>query len=1186
MAVTWTDNQQNAINARGGSLLVSAAAGSGKTAVLVERIISMITDSKNPVDADRLLVVTYTRAAAKEMRDRICDRIDELLKINPYDSNLRRQQMLMNNAHISTIHSFCSDFVRENFYLLDISNDFRIADDGELKMLKHKAMETSLDLFYQNNSQDFAELADSFSTAKNDEKLKKVILKLYEFLLSHPFPEEWMTEKLDMYDDTIDSSKTVWGTKICEYAQSAAEYALKLSKGILNLIKEEPDIFEKAIDLVNSDIDYFNRVLDSLKGGDWDKIIKVVNSFEAGTFSVKRGYKDYPPKIKAAADRNIVKNVVDELKKLFFQSDFDCKDDIKTLRPIIGSLFECVIAFSKEFSRLKRQKNIADFNDLEHWTLQLLVEKKDGKIIKTKTAEKASLAFDAVMIDEYQDANEVQDLIFSAVSKDEKNLFVVGDVKQSIYGFRQAMPEIFIARKERTILYNAKNQEQPSRIVLDKNFRSRSGITDATNFVFDSLMSKEVGDIEYDGEERLTPGAQYPDSPYPQTELHLIETDDETDACTKEALYIVDLIMKMKKEPCITENGVLRNAENGDFAILLRNTKKYAHIYVDILKQNGIFAYSEITERFLDMPEISVILNFLKIIDNPAQDIPLLSVMMSPIYGFTADDMAKIRTKSRHTNLYSAVSAYAEKGDEKCTDFIKTLRELRTFSITLSVDALINKIFEMTGYVSVSSAVAPYSNAVNNLRLLQEYAREFEKNGYRGLSSFVAYIDTLKQQDENLKAAADDNGLQFLGVRVMSIHKSKGLQFPVCIIANTSRLFVSDKSEEIQLHSKMGFASKRVDKERMCRYTTMPREALCIENMRSEKSEELRILYVAMTRAKERLIMLSTSKNIKKYVTSISSQLTDNDKISPYIVRSAKKLSDWIVMCALIHPSGNDLRSLAGRDVLSFKKTDTSSWNIVINTSDEFTEETDFSQESSQNEAETEHTYNVSKEKSDFIKAVLSRITFEYKNAPLKALPVKIAASELAHKDNKLFDKILTRPAFATEQALTAAQKGTALHKYMQFCDFAKARENPKGELVRLYENGRLTQAERNSIDLRKVEAFVNSDIITAAISSSTVYKEFRFTVKIDAELLDNTLKPPFDKEKILLQGAVDLAYEKDGKLVLVDYKTDRVPDMQKLKEMYKNQLLIYKDAMEQCTDYSVSDCYIYSLYNSDCIKV
>lgn len=1201
MSKPWTKNQQDAINSTDGSILVSAAAGSGKTAVLVQRFIDLITHPTNPVDADRLLVVTYTHAAADEMKERINLALEEKLNKDPFNSLIRRQQVLLNNANISTVHSFCAGLVRDNFHVLDIAKDFRIAEEGELAIIKEEAMNMTLESQYAEKDKEFYRLVESFSSARDDMGLHNVIERLYSFLRSHPFPKKWLKDNLKMYNSSIDSANTVWGKTILSYAKSAAEYSISIINSSLNLLYTEGELFEKIIDLFNQDLAYFKILERAINKSQWDEIVKEVNSFKAGRMSTPRGYADHHVKVEAANNRENVKDIVKNLQNMFFQNDKDNKEDIKALKPIVNQLFKCVTIYDENYELLKKNKKVADFSDLEHWTLNLLLTEKENGYSLTKIAKDISQNFDGVMVDEYQDANEVQELIFTIISKEEKNLFVVGDVKQSIYGFRQAMPEIFIRRKDNYKTYNSKTNKYPGKIILDKNFRSRKEITESVNYVFNLLMSKEVGDIEYNKEEELLAGAKYPENNKTKTEVHLLELQNDDDMCKVEGKEIAKLIMKNIGNTYISENGVERKAMFGDFVILLRSAGKHSATYVEELIKHGIPATSAETSSFFDAKEIQIIINYLRIIDNPTQDIPLLSVIMSPIYGFTSEDVSNIRINKNFGNYYSALKAY-NKNDStfiKCKNFLKELKHFRNLAVTTTVDILINIIYEKTSYIAITSVMSTGNNSTSNLRLLQEYARVYDNNESKGLSAFIYYIDNLQKNKLDLKSSVDINSIGANAVKVMSIHKSKGLEFPICILANTGRRFVTDSNKDVLIHSDLGFAIKRRDEELMLRYPTMPHEAVAIEMKRWEMSEELRVLYVAMTRAKEKLIMVSSSKNLERYVNRVSNKLTTSKKISPYIVKNATYLSDWIIMCSLLHPDGKDLRDFANRSKEDYLKVNVPKWKINIKLADKEEtlkkpeEDEDFSLKELTNilsEGVLDSNYIDKDEEikeEEILKKVKERINFKYINQELSNIPVKISASELAQKEKDVyFSKKLSTPGFLDSSKMTAMEKGTALHNFLQHGSFKNAKENLDKEIENLVNKGFITKGQSKVIDKVKVNTFLNSKIVKEAIKAPKKYKEYRFTTKINAEEVDETLKPPFNKEKILLQGAVDLAYEKDGKLIIVDYKTDRQKDILKLKKLYKKQLDIYKKAMEEATDYKVSKTIIYSIYLGDYIEV
>ncbi len=1181
MSRNWTDNQKLAIEARGGSLLVSAAAGSGKTAVLVERVIRMVTDSQTPVPIDRLLIVTYTRAAAAELKERIQKTLLSLISENPNNPWYRRQLVHLPCAHISTVDSFCGDLVREFFQKLPISGDYRIADSGELTLLKQEAMSLTLDKFYSQRDIRFVNLVEAFASARDDSRLQSNILRLYEFLRSHPFGDKWLSEKLSYYSDCTGVSESVWGKIILDYTVSAVEYSIDLTESSLKLLSEEPELYAKASDLFANDLEFFKKLRNLLLDSPWNTVASYVHTFTTGRLNA-RGFTDHPIKLRVSANRDIVKTTVKTIQRLFMQTEEEILSDITSQHGIVEMMFECVRAFDTFYTNLKLQKNVADFSDVEHYALELLVAlDSDGNVKTTEVADIVSSRFDAVMVDEYQDANEVQDLIFNSVSHNGTNLFVVGDVKQSIYGFRQAMPEIFLSRKNSLSLYSREEDNYPAKVILERNFRSREEVTDFINFTFKALMSEQTGDLEYNEEEILVPQAPYKKADTPCNELHLLDLDEigDIDAAVAEARHIASLVLKMCKETYIKDGEGERLTQFGDVAVLMRNMSRYADIYVNELRRCGVPAYCETSTGFLTLFEIKLAVNFLRVVDNPVQDIPLLSVMMSPIYGFTPDDMALIRCDNRKTSLYTAVKAYAELGSEKAQNFLSDVDYLRNLSLTMPSDLFIGALFEHTGLLSTSYATGG-ELAVNNLRLLMEYASNFENGSSKGISAFVSFLDRLERNGTDLPAAAVSNPEGVSAVRIMTIHGSKGLEFPVCIVANTARQFSSDAKENVLLHSKLGFASKRRDDALMCSYNTLPREAVSLEIKRSEKSEELRVLYVAMTRAKEHLIMLASKKKLSSYVSKLSSGLVAGQKLPPFVVRDCTYLSDWLVMCALMHPNGNELRTFAGmEEPESFACEDTGNFTVKIIDSLDF----DFAKKNTA----VVTTPDYESVSSDTLDIITSRFDYEYPYKELSSLPQKVTASELVHKDSaKHFDRILATPAFLSDSPLTPAQKGTAMHTFLQYCDFEKARLNVKAEADRLCSLGRLTALQVQSLDLNRLEAFMHSDVISLALNSSEYFREYRFTVNIPANMVEETISDELSQCPVILQGSVDLAIMCEDGIIVVDYKTDRVKTLDALAQMYAKQLRLYKFAIEETTGKKVKHCLIYSMYLSDSKEV
>lgn len=1177
----WTDNQKDAINSTRGSVLVSASAGSGKTAVLVERVINRLTDENNPTPADRMLVVTYTKAAAAEMKERIIKSLSKLIKENPFDTNLRRQQLRLQNAHISTIHSFCSELVREYFYILNVSKDFRIAEDSELNLLKKEAMEITFDeLYSQKDNSDFLSLVEHFSGNKNDKELQNAVFKMFDFLLSHPFPEDWMREKLSYYNpDNIDENP--WKEVLFDYALSGLDYALEILEINREEVKKDEKLNEKMTPVFESDRLIVNSLISVVSSRNWNMIFEEISNVTFDNMPSIRGYKDNPLKTFLANNRDTYKKVINNLQDYFFCDEETCKNQVQLLEPVVREMFHTVIKFKNNFEALKSERNILDFSDLEHLVIKLLVKKDDKVITLTPEAEKISSSFDEVMVDEYQDANEVQDIIFKAVSGNEKNLFVVGDVKQSIYSFRQAMPQIFINRRDNYPVYDSKKDNYPGRIILEKNFRSRSEVTDSVNFMFRLLMSKECGEIDYNEEEYLVCGANYNQTDDTKVSLNLIDMDsmEESDICIAEADFIAQEINRIKGERMVNDKGTLRKPQDKDFAILLRSSNKYAQNYVNRLKLWGIQASSTGSDTFLSNREVMIILNLLRVIDNPLRDIPLLSVMMSPLYGFTADELADMRGGDKHRSIYLSLKAYAEGGSTKAQSFLSELQHFRTYSVTMTLGDLINKIYEETAFPSLLCGMYESDAPQNNILLFKEYAESFEKNGLKGLSSFISYVDNVEKQGGDLKSSKDSCVTDTNTVKVMSIHGSKGLEFPFVFLANTSRKFVSDASKNVLLHKDLGFSAKLRDFNRKVSVNTVPRQATSVKMSNSEKSEELRILYVALTRAREELHMVCAQKGMKNYIKRIASKITNSCYLHPFSVSSAGKISDWLVMCSLVHPDGKEIRDIAGMENYS-KYLPCPRWNINFIDKPAL-EITKSKQDETVLSVVTEDT-------DDSIDEIInSRFNFKYKNNDINTLPVKVSVSEISHTVSKeRFSTVMQRPQFMSENSMTPTERGNAFHNTLQHIDFEKAKTDLEGEIARLVKSGYITSQQSNVLNKRMLQNLLSSQIISDVINSKEVYREFRFNTKIKAkDALENTPESLSDVE-IILQGSVDLAYLSDGKLNIVDYKTDRVKDVSELKELYSRQLSLYKQAMEECTPYKVDKCIIYSIRLGEFITV
>lgn len=1158
----WTKDQQNAIDARGGTILVSAAAGSGKTAVLVERVTQRIIDRENPCDVDKILMVTFTRAAAAEMRERISTSLTSILEQDPTNSHIRRQLMLLPQSKICTIDSFCNDLVRENFHRLGISPDYKILDNSEQEVLQSEAVSEVLEELYGEGSPAFDELLDLFMKGRSDEQLGNAICQIYKFTGAYPFPEEWLNNARLLYSAESGKSE-LWMQIILEYVRSSCVYAERILESALSILSTAPLLEEKYAPSIISGLNGISEIYDFAVSEDWDGAMNAVKAFKFTALGrVPKEYSGSYEQTAVKSRRETVSKLVKKLNDVFCATSEENKEDLEALQPVAQKLFDAVERFGVIYNEKKAERNTLEFSDIEHLALKLLIEKdKGGKICRTDLAEEISNSYVEILLDEYQDTNEAQDSLFWAISKNESNLFMVGDVKQSIYRFRQAMPEIFLTKRKGMPLYDGKTY--PACINLDRNFRSRAGVAGMVNFVFRQLMSEQLGEMEYTAQEELVPAAQYPPSPTPDVELHLVLGDGDTDITVSEARHVAATIRRLMDEgTTVSAGGTERPLEYRDICILLRSTKDIADKYVEELSANGIPAWTETKGGFFGVTEIRVMLSLLRVIDNPIQDVPLLSVMMSPIYGFTPDETSKIRMKDRKLPLYSCVVNSALDGDERCQSFIDSIAKLRRLSATLPSDELIRRIYEETSYPAIVGVMNDSGRRRANLRLLLNYAAKYEAAGHKGLSGLIHYIDKLEQRRADLATASDLSEAADV-VRVMSIHKSKGLEFPVCIIGNCSKKFneMSRRGDMI-LQSGIGVGLKRRDAETMRRFTTLPHTAAKLALEREELSEELRVLYVAMTRAREKLILIvNEKKDFPKRLEKLSAGITEELKVDPFFVRTCTSYGDWLLTSALRHPDAKILRDEAGMEDVKLL-------------------ESDFKLRIEQNTADENAVYNdieeTESESAEFLNEISERLGYKYPYAELSSIVSKRAASDAPEReiDEEYFAS--SRPSFMEDGGLTAAQRGTALHKFLQFSDYKSAANNPRAERDRLVSMGFLTEQEGKSLDFTRVKSFFTSDLGKQILSAENVWREYKFAKLVPASRYAPDIEKA-ENEEVLIQGIADCIFEHDGKLVIVDYKTDRVETPEELVSRYKHQMEVYCEALSECLGMAVEKTVLYS---------
>lgn len=1125
------------------------------------------------------------------MREKILEAIYKKIEENPEDENLQKQIILLNKASISTIHSFCLDVIKNNFYEIDVSANTRIADDSEILLLQQEVIDDLFEEKYEEEDSNFIKLIKTYTKYNQDEVLKDLILRVYSYIQASPFPEEWLEEQIEKLniEDGTNFSDTVWGKIITENANQILEDSILKLQNIRTKMTRFPEL-DKFTAKIEDDIDKYTYIQNNLS--DWDTAVEAINTLKNAMWTkdqkITNDLKD-----EAKDVRESTKDEFKKVKKLMNCSSEEAVQDIKYMYPILKMLKDLILEFSQKFYQRKREKNIMDFSDMEHLALKILVKKdENGNIVKSEIAKKYENKFEEIAIDEYQDSNLVQEYILTSVSRG-NNIFMVGDVKQSIYKFRQARPKLFLDKYDSYKLEPVNGEDR--KIQLFKNFRSRSNILDFTNLVFEDIMSRELGNIEYNQDEYLNLGANFEEiqnQDY-KTELEILDLSEENDDIWKtdeeeteeeqekvedvvlEARFVARKIKELidSKYQIIDKKTGRRDIQYKDIAILLRTSSGVANVYEKEISELEIPVYSDSSSQYLQSVEIETIMSLLRIINNPMQDIPLVTVMRSPIGNFTDNELIEIRMADRNSSFYEALL----KSDlEKAHRFLSLLKELREDEEYMSLDEWIWNIYTKTGYMNYVNLMPNGALRVSNLRMLFERAKQYEEASFKGLYNFINFIDKIKFNQEDLKAAKIIGENENV-VRIMTIHKSKGLEFPVVILAGVGKQFnFRDLNGKILLDQDLGMGPQYIDSDRYIEFKTLAKKALAIKAKNEAISEEMRILYVALTRAKEKLIIVGRQKDVNKKMSEKQKLLEiystiDDNKINPYLLQKYKTYLDWLELIYLKEGVANT-KNLFTVNINKREKTSVKIENEVEDISKKIIEE------SNKNNDEQE------KEK---IKEVLN---WQYKHQSIEGIPTKTSVSKL--KENKEQEVQITQePKFINEEAktkLTGAQKGTLIHLCLQ-----KMKETEEYNLEKITElieelkdKEIITEIEAQNIDKEKLLEYTNSQLWTELKQAKEIHKEHPFYINIKASRIYNQINKE-DDEDILVQGVIDLFFiDKDDKLILVDYKTDYVQNENELVEEYKGQLDLYKEALEQSLDKKVDKMCIYSVYLNKLIEI
>lgn len=1165
MAAELTKDQRAAVYADG-SVLVSAAAGSGKTSVLSARALRLMTDEASPADADRLLIVTFTNAAAGEMKERISRSLRDALKKDPQNALLKKQRALLSHASVCTIDSFCYDLVKKYFHLLGVSPDVRIIDKGPLELLSRRAVRAVCDRYFAAGDADFLRIFDCLGT-DNPEAMYSAVQELQCLLSSLPFADDFEAETLRMYSSDFASSD--WAKTLLDAARGELDTAYGLLHGAIDDMQCDEKLMSACCEQYMSAYKSIGGMCRLAEGGKWDELHAALSSFEFEKLGTVRGHNN-----KAFADavrsvRAAVLEKVGRAAECISCTLAGAAEDISSSEPQIRKLFEVTRAYKAELDAYKRERGVLDFADIEVLALSLLVEKRDGRAVPTAVAQEISSMYDEVLIDEYQDVNDLQDALLRALSGGGERLFMVGDIKQSIYRFRQANPDIFLRRRGE----HAQCADGKKYVTLDKNFRSRRGICGAVNFFFRRLMTKGSAGMEYTGDDMLDSAAPFDENGETDAEIHIIDKRGSKEkSALLEARHIAAYIKeKMAAAPFLkSKDGGLRRAEYGDFAILLRSPSSSADIYMRELKRAGIPVCAETGESFFDAPEIMTVLALLKVIDNPLRDIPLMSALMSPIYGFSADDVANIKLCGKGGSLYESLTAAAEENSAAAA-VLKDIDDLRKTALSMPADEFLVYLYARTGYLSLVQAAENGAQKKANLLMLLDMAASYEKSRSHGICAFTRHIISMEEASSDIKCAQISSGRDD-AVRIMSIHRSKGLQFPVCIIAScASRFNRTDVTAPLVMHRRYGVGLMCCGAAGDARYKGPAHTAISLELRRDMTAEELRVLYVAMTRAEEKLVLLLTENDASKKAAQISALLQSefaapDEPIGAETVLSAGGYGDWIMMCALLHPSGGELRELCS-SLLHASPADTPIDISIIDAE-------------SIAEPEQRSAEKVSPDEN-IIAEIKNSLSYEYPHAADCTLPVKLTASELTH--DGVSNGFSSRPAFLQNADMTAAERGTALHEFMQYADFSAAEADVSAEIDRLVGQKFISPAQGSSIDREKAAAFFKSDLYRRIKASPDVRREWRFMLDIPAEKI---YPGAGSGAATVVQGIVDCFFEEEGSIVIVDYKTDRVKSGRELAERYRSQIMLYSYALSRLLGKKVSECLLYSLELGEAIKI
>ena len=1262
MGVSWTTEQQQVIDLRNRNILVSAAAGSGKTAVLVERIVKIITDKNHPVDIDHLLIVTFTNAAAAEMRERIGNAIEKALDEQPGNEHLLRQLTLIHNAQITTIDSFCLYVVRNHFHEIDLEPNFRIGDEGELKLLREDVLGRVLEQNYEEPSEAFSDFVEGYASGRTDAALNEMILQLYEFSRSYPWPEKWLDSFVGAYriETREELDRAEWLAPLTENIRFVLKDCEQLLRQALAVTQQDdgPDMYEKA---VRSDLEKYESLS---KLTSFCELSGALSDIKYDRLASSRGFEGDPDKLELVKSlREQAKDVVKKLcRQYFFCSPEMMIGQLERTEPMLEEVVRLTKQFADEFAAAKCRKNLVDFHDVEHFALQILVDEETEKA--KKTAEEFRDTFEEIMIDEYQDSNEVQETLLRSISREERgenNIFMVGDVKQSIYRFRLARPELFMKKYDSYSLEESTTQ----RIDLHKNFRSREEVLTCTNDIFYKIMVRSLGNVEYDAEAALYPGASYPVSADFTPEILLADSNDElledtelSDKKTLEAKIVAEEIRHLMKTQPVTDKatGELRAARYSDIVILLRSLSGWADSLVEVLNGNGIPAHTVSSTGYFSTVEVQTVLSMLRLLDNPRQDIPMAAVLRSPMAGLTDEELAVLRLEDGSVPFHEAVlelaeGLYEEDGQKEISDseadrkqgrnadektenhieitahrkllkFYKKYKQLRQLVPDTPIHELIEIILRETGYGHYVAAMPAGNRRTANLNMLLEKATAYEKTSYKGLFHFVRYIDELQKYDVDF-GEADMVGENEDVVRIMSIHKSKGLEFPIVIVSGMGKNFnKQDTRSKMVLHPELGIGLDYMDGKKRIKSPTIAKKAIAKQIDLENLGEELRVLYVALTRAKEKLILTGTLKDAPEKLEFFRQQANLSkaaDRPLSYLTREgASGYLDWILPAVLSYGDKYPVRIVEAAElvldevenqleqnenlterIVEIEAADT---QLVGQLKQRFSQrypyQTDILRKNKYSVSELKHRAMREKfeaEQEETIPAFLEEPVTP--TIPLFIQRQGIVGQEAQNKAQDAGQEAESKAEQKIESntANRGALRGTAVHRVMECYDFT-SEKSVQEQMDAMEKEEKITADMRTLVKERIVADFVSSETgkrMALAQRMGALYREKPFVMGFTeeelenygfgagAQMIENEVQTENAQQEIvlenvsrenhmheedltLIQGIIDVFWIEDDGITVLDYKTDRVDTAQELIDRYATQLKLYADALER----------------------